>query len=62
MAPGNNCRQIVRVIPGNSTGPDDDRYECADGSVWKRASPFDSNSTAPAPTAYLHGGSVCDHK
>jgi hypothetical protein len=57
------CRLIVRTIPGQSTGRDDDRYVCSDGSVWKRCyGSFFMDGTASGPTAWLHGNYVCHHK
>lgn len=56
------CRQIVRVIPGQTTGGDDDRYVCSDGSVWEKVYDSGLTTTVAGQTAYLHNGSVCDHR
>lgn len=58
----NNCRRIVRTIPGQSTGGDDDRYVCADGTVWKRVPYSEVDSTTVGVRAYKHGGHLCNHK
>jgi hypothetical protein len=62
MAEG-KCRRIVRTIHGQMTGGDDNVFVCDDNSTWTRMPDFTSTpTTGSGPTAYLHNGSVCDHK
>ena len=58
MVPGTASLKIVRTIPGQSTGTDDDVLIAEDGSTWKRTTGLESASTAPGPTAVLRNGRI----
>ena len=58
MAPGTTSSRIVRTIPGQSTGPDDDILVAEDGSMWKRRIGSETDATAPAMTAKLINGRI----
>ena len=58
------CRRIVERLPGQSTDGADDRFVCADGTVWVRE-PWGHNpsiSTVAPMRGYLHGGTICNHR
>lgn len=57
MAPGyGKPSRIVRTIPGQSIGSDDDAYIDEDGRSWKRALYDDSTATVPRLRATMING------
>jgi len=58
MVPETTSLRVVRVIPGQTTGGDDDTLVAEDGSRWKRVSASQVDATAPASTAILRNGRI----
>jgi hypothetical protein len=45
MVPGNNVSRVMRTVPGQSTGDDDDILVDNRGQHWKRLDPHETDST-----------------